>query len=306
MHPVQFTPIRSYVFLAALLVPVSWSLGQEVKVKAPEGRSTGHQPADPTLDALVAAHNRVRAEHKLPPLKANARLTQAARSHTRDIAERGQLSHDGSDGSDAATRIKRAGYVRKSYAENVAAGQETVEEVMRTWVESPAHRENILGDYTEMGAAVARSADGQNYWCVDFGLPMPGVDPVKSPAAMIAALNRTRSDAKKPSLKTDTRLARVADRFAREAASRKSLDGKNSDGETPFDVLKSQGSQPRRFGMTLASGEGDTAKVLAAWLERPEDREALLSRFDHVGVGVATDSDGIPYWVILLTQSAGR
>ena len=58
--------------------------------------------------------------------------------------------------------------------------------------------------------------------------------------------------------------------------------------------------------MTLAFGEGDPAKVVASWLERPEDRDALLSAFDRAGVGVATDSEGIPYWVILLAQSRGR
>ncbi len=57
--------------------------------------------------------------------------------------------------------------------------------------------------------------------------------------------------------------------------------------------------------MTLAFGEGDPAKVVASWLERPEDRDALLSAFDRAGVGVATDSEGIPYWVILLAQSSG-
>ena len=55
--------------------------------------------------------------------------------------------------------------------------------------------------------------------------------------------------------------------------------------------------------MTLASGEGDPAKVVASWLERPARiAAALLSGFDRAGVGVATDSEGIPYWVILLAQ----
>ncbi len=58
--------------------------------------------------------------------------------------------------------------------------------------------------------------------------------------------------------------------------------------------------------MTLAYGEGDPQKVVAAWLEEKDDRESLLSPFDRVGVGVATDSEGVPYWVLLLAQGAGR
>jgi hypothetical protein len=32
----------------------------------------------------------------------------------------------------------------------------------------------------------------------------------------------------------------------------------------------------------------------------------LLSGFEYAGVGVATDSDGIPYWVLLLAQGVVR
>jgi len=132
------------------------------------------------------------------------------------------------------------------------------------------------------------------------------VDPVKSPDAMLAALNRARSDAKKRDLKADSQLAGVADRFARDAAARKSLEGKDRDGKTPFDVLKDEGLRARRFAIVLASGEGDPAKVVASWLEHKEDRDALLSAFDRAGVGVATDTDSLPYWVLLLAQSRAQ
>ncbi len=68
------------------------------------------------------------------------------------MAEHKQLTHEGSDGSNPGTRIKRTGYVFKGYGENVAQGQETVADAMRAWIESPPHRKNILGDFTEMGA----------------------------------------------------------------------------------------------------------------------------------------------------------
>jgi uncharacterized protein YkwD len=288
MRLIVLTAILSSLVLGVLLLPIASSLGQEAKSKRSSEAPPGPEPSDATLDALLEAHNRVRAEEKRPPLKANALLTRAARDHARDMAERNQLTHEGSDGSDPAMRIKRTGYVFKECAENVAAGQDTVADAMRSWIESPPHRKNILGDFTEIGAAV------------------PKVEASRSPAEMIAALNRARADAKKPPLKADAQLSRIAGRFAREAATRKALDGKDGDGKTPFDVLKSEGFPGRRFAMTLASGEGDPARVLANWLERDEDREALLSKFDRAGVGVATDSEGVPYWVILLSQSVGR
>jgi uncharacterized protein YkwD len=306
MHRILLTALQSSLFLATLLGSIAWSFGQEEKSKSPGGAQAAPQPSDVTLQALVEAHNKVRAEEKLPPLKANDKLKLAARDHARDMAEHTHLTHDGSDGSDPGKRIKRTGYVFKGYGENVAVGQEAVAEVMRTWIESPPHRENILGDFTEMGGAVAKGPDGENYWCVDFGRPMPPVDPAKSPEAVIAALNRARTEAKKTPVKADVLLMRTAARFAGEASRRKSLDGKDGDGKAPFDLLEKDGYRARRFAMTLGAGEGDPEKVVASWLKEPADRDALLSKFDRVGVGVATDSEGVPYWVLLLTQTVGR
>ena len=126
------------------LFPLAPARGQDAKAKE-SGHVRGRRPATRILEDLLAAHNKVRAEEKLPPLKLNDQLTQAARGHARDMAEHNKLTHEGSDGSDPKTRIKRAGYVYQEIGENVAAGQEAVAEVMRTWIESPPHRENILG-----------------------------------------------------------------------------------------------------------------------------------------------------------------
>jgi uncharacterized protein YkwD len=303
MRPIPSIVLRSSLSLTVFWVSIATSHAQEAKTKQSNGDAAGRDKAVAILNELVTAHNKVRAEHKLPPLKANARLTKAAIGHARDMAEHDKLTHEGSDGSKSFERIKRAGYVYKDCGENVASGQETVAEVMRTWMESPPHRENILADFTEMGGGVAQGKDGTNYWCVDLGRPIPAVDPAKSPRALIEALNGARAEARKKPLKADAQLAGTAAEFARLAAERRSLEVKNADGKSPFDVLKAKGYRAQRFAMILYSGEGDPAKVVAGWLERKEDRDTLLSGFDRAGVGVATDSDGIPYWILLLAQT---
>ena len=302
MRPAACLVLQFSVVTGLFLSALASSWGQDRKPNSTAGAPPSRGAADSTLDDLLAAHNRVRAEEKLPPLRFNARLTEAARGHARDMAEHIKLTHDGSDGSAPKARIKRTGYHYQEIGENVAGGQETVGEAMRSWIESPPHRENLLGPFTEMGGAVEKGSDGRNYWCVDFGRPMPEVDPANSPAQMISALNRARSEAKKKTLKNDPRLARVAVRFAKRSAERKAMETEDEDGKSPFDLLESEGYQARRFAVTLASGEGDPAKVVASWLKEKRDREALLSGFDRAGVGVAADTDGIPYWVILLAQ----
>ncbi len=306
MRPVPRVAPFVWLALVGHVLPGPAILSQEPTPGSPEKNVRADDPVDPTIAELLAAHNRYRDSEKKPPLKWEPRLSEAARAHARDMAGHNKLAHEGGDGSLPKDRVRRFGYVYQEVGENVASGQATVAAVMRSWIESEPHRENLLGDFTEMGAAVARGSDGENYWCVDFGRPMPLVDPKTSPGELIEALNQARSAEHRKKLRLDTRLAAVADRFAREAAERRTLQLKDREGKTPFQILEAQGYRSRRFGTTISSGEGDPQKVVARWLGDARERGALLSNFERVGVGVATDPDGIPYWIILLTQGAGR
>jgi uncharacterized protein YkwD len=42
---------------------------------------------------------------------------------------------------------------------------------MKGWMNSPTHKANILGSFTQIGAAYATASDGTPFWCVTFGLP---------------------------------------------------------------------------------------------------------------------------------------
>src|SRR5690606_24921960 len=55
-----------------------------------------------------------------PPLTLSAELTSAALVHAKDMAARDRLSHRGSDGSQAAGRVTRAGYRWQNVGENIA------------------------------------------------------------------------------------------------------------------------------------------------------------------------------------------
>jgi uncharacterized protein YkwD len=110
------------------------------------------EPIGPTTAALVSAHNREREREGRKPLQLSARLCESAAIHALDMAKHRKLDHNGSDGSTVADRVKRKGYAYVRVGENIAEGQETVEQVMSTWLKSPGHRENILGDFTEIGA----------------------------------------------------------------------------------------------------------------------------------------------------------
>ena len=56
--------------------------------------------------------------------------------------------------------------------ENIAWNQKSPKDVVRAWMESEDHRENILhADYTEIGVAVAKNKKREPYWVQVFGKP---------------------------------------------------------------------------------------------------------------------------------------
>jgi uncharacterized protein (TIGR03000 family) len=118
--------------------------------------------------------DRTNAERKkkdLPELKPNPKLFAAARKHSEHMARVDKLAHE-LEGSKPLDRVKEAGYSGSYVGENVAAGQLDAEEVVKGWMNSEHHRENILGPkYTEIGLGVAKAANGTIYFTQVFGKP---------------------------------------------------------------------------------------------------------------------------------------
>jgi uncharacterized protein YkwD len=122
-------------------------------------------------DEVVRAHNRIRVDAKLPALAVSSKLQAAAERHAKDMAARDRMTHKGGDGSAPIERIKATGYTYRRAGENIAAGRFTVERLMIGWMDSPPHKRNILGSFSQIGVACATSESGKRYWCVTFGLP---------------------------------------------------------------------------------------------------------------------------------------
>jgi hypothetical protein len=135
-----------------------------------DGKSREFDP-EAACAEVIKAHNRLRAEAKLPPLEVSSKLRSAAEKHAKDMAEHGKMTHKGSNGSSSMKRILAAGYNYRRAGENVAAGYFTVEGLMKGWMDSPHHKRNILGSFSQIGVACATGENGKRYWCVTFGLP---------------------------------------------------------------------------------------------------------------------------------------
>jgi uncharacterized protein YkwD len=120
--------------------------------------------------SILDLTNKAREEKKLPALSVNTILTQVARDHSKNMANKGEMNHV-LDGKNPADRVKAAGYRYFYTGENVAMGENvTIAEIFDSWMKSKAHRENILNEnYREIGIGIARDDKGRVYYTQEFG-----------------------------------------------------------------------------------------------------------------------------------------
>jgi uncharacterized protein YkwD len=136
----------------------------------PPPRTDGRSEADLAMEKRVLALvNKRRASAGCGAVKSNLRLYRASSRHSLDMAQKDYFSHTGADGSTPWDRAERTGYQRAT-AENLAAGQRTADEVVKAWMDSPAHRANLLDcDSRAIGLALARGGSYGIYWTQMFG-----------------------------------------------------------------------------------------------------------------------------------------
>jgi uncharacterized protein YkwD len=140
-----------------------------VTVLAHEDKPVELTKAEQTILDLT---NKERAKEKLSPLVMNPILTRVARAHSANMVRKGEMKHD-LDGKRPAQRVEEAGYDYKRVAENLAwTDGDTLENVMKGWMDSKGHRENILNPgFTEIGIGIARNDKGETYFTQEFAKP---------------------------------------------------------------------------------------------------------------------------------------
>jgi uncharacterized protein YkwD len=172
----------SLICVIVVALATAGCLSAPARQVSPGGSTKSLPPAkkaarlDPNLETIqleiIEAHNKVRSEAKLPSLTSNSKLQAAAEAHALDMAIHKKMSHTGSNGSSSIDRIKATGFNYRRAGENVAFGRFTTEAVMKGWLNSPPHKRNIVGGFSQIGVGCAIAEDGKRYWCVTFGLPM--------------------------------------------------------------------------------------------------------------------------------------
>jgi uncharacterized protein YkwD len=102
-----------------------------------------------------------------PPLNLSGTLATVALGHASDMAAHSYFEHQDLSGHSPADRVRAVGYKEKLVGENIAYGPQSVDEVMRGWLDSPGHCENIMDPrFAEMGLALASGQGARHglYW----------------------------------------------------------------------------------------------------------------------------------------------
>jgi uncharacterized protein YkwD len=119
--------------------------------------------------------NRERASRRLPPLRPAPSLDGAAQAHAADMLSRSYYGHNSPEGTTVLERSKRAGYRPRLVGENLAQGQESIDQVVEAWMASAIHREHILSPvFSDVGSGVAVGTNGNGHqilWVQCFGKP---------------------------------------------------------------------------------------------------------------------------------------
>jgi uncharacterized protein YkwD len=123
---------------------------------------------DRVEDAVLCLLNRERTAARRPSLERASKLDRSARFHSAEMVRFHFLGHEAEGRPTLLARVRGYGYFNGAsdglYAENVGAGPTsngTAGALMEAWMQSPAHRANLLyPSFREVGiAAVPAPAD---------------------------------------------------------------------------------------------------------------------------------------------------
>ncbi|MBX3091943.1 MAG: hypothetical protein KF801_05470 [Cryobacterium sp.] len=109
---------------------------------------------------ILSLINRDRAAKGLGPLKLNSAINAVALNWAKSMAAKDSMVHNPNYSTQIPSGWTRAG-------ENIAHGYSSPGAVHAAWMNSPGHRANILGDYTDVGIAFI-TVDGSTWAVEDF------------------------------------------------------------------------------------------------------------------------------------------
>ena len=157
--------MRRFALAALLAAAVAPTPAAQAAPCAGADRDPSAMTVAQVRSATTCLMNVERRKRGRAPLRQNAGLALAGQRHARDMVSRRYFAHVSRAGSAFSDRIRRTGYLRGAgravLGENLAWGGgrlATPRQIVRSWMESPGHRANILQRrFDEVGVGVVRA-----------------------------------------------------------------------------------------------------------------------------------------------------
>ncbi|MWC27138.1 SCP-like extracellular [Paenibacillus sp. MMS18-CY102] len=130
---------------------------------APSTPST-NAPASANATKVLQLVNTQRKNAGLPALTMDSALANMALVKAKDMINNNYFSHNSPTYGSPFDMMAKFGITYRTAGENIAKGQQSPEQVMNDWMNSPGHRANILKNgYTKLGVGYYNGA-----WVQEF------------------------------------------------------------------------------------------------------------------------------------------
>lgn len=118
---------------------------------------------------VIELTNQERAKNGLAPLRPDWQVSRVARHKSQDMRDHNYFAHQSPTYGSPFDMLRSYNISYRSAAENIAMGQTSAQEVVRSWLNSPGHRRNILNpNYTHIGVGYVEGGTGRFYWTQMF------------------------------------------------------------------------------------------------------------------------------------------
>ncbi|WP_058486761.1 SafA/ExsA family spore coat assembly protein [Defluviitalea phaphyphila] len=129
-------------------------------------------------------------------------------------------------------------------------------------------------------------------------ITIPNIDDVKAlEAEVIKLVNAERTKAGLSPLTTNWELSRVARMKSQDMIDNNYFSHQSPTYGSPFNMMENFGIKYTSAGENIAKGQQTPEDVMNAWMNSSGHRSNILSSsYSQIGVGLATDKNGVKYW----------
>lgn len=182
-------------------------------------------------------------------------------------------------------------------SENVAYGQETAEDVVKSWLASIGHRQNIEGNYTHTGIAVQKDGQDRLVFTQLFVLVEPDTSVAEAQSDntemcldILHLLNEHRLKLNLPKLLIHAQVQQPALVHSQNIASKKIPLGYSGLKEKIGILVKDLGATA--VAANLAQSPPNPERIVDTWLASEAHRKNVEADYTHTGIGIANNPEG--------------